>query len=277
MNQTQEFWSVVRLLNQRLGYHERASSKTPQPNFIVPTAQDIVAAFGREGLHHTRLVDQDMLLTKFGQHIMDYYRFRSDLLNNEVEPHLLDATEAEALFNKIKVRVNPPVSLLPMNKQKGAKKNYNFLTGIVNMLIFEGLGGLSFNPDPRELTAITKDNFPVRTLSRRLDGAYPNAIDPVAVWEIKEYYHTTTFGSRIADGVYETMLDGYELEEVRKNLNIHIKHYLFIDAHYTWWKMGKSYLCRMVDIVHMGLVDEVVVGREVETRIPALVAEWMAI
>ncbi len=33
-----------------------------------------------------------------------------------------------------------------------------------------------------------------------------------AVWEIKEYYDSITFGSRIADGVYETMLDGKSLQ-----------------------------------------------------------------
>ena len=40
-----------------------------------------------------------------------------------------------------------------------------------------------------------------------------------ARWEIKEYYGTTTLGSRVADGVYETMLDGLELRELqRKNI-----------------------------------------------------------
>jgi len=30
------------------------------------------------------------------------------------------------------------------------------------------------------------------------------------------YYYTTTFGSRVEDGVYETLLDGMELEELRE-------------------------------------------------------------
>ena len=49
--------------------------------------------------------------------------------------------------------------------------------------------------------------MPLRTLARRVDGAFPSAVNPVAVWEIKEDYHTTTFGSRVADGVYETQID----------------------------------------------------------------------
>jgi hypothetical protein len=117
----------------------------------------------------------------------------------------------------------------------------------------------------------------VRTLSRRVDGAFPSAINPVAIWEIKEYYHTTTFGSRVADGVYETQLDGLELEEMRMNEGVEVKHYLFLDAHYTWWQCGRSYLCRIYDMVNMGLVDEVIVGKEVMVRLPQLVAEWVTL
>lgn len=31
----------------------------------------------------------------------------------------------------------------------------------------------------------------------------------------------------------------------------------------------------MVDILHMGLVDEIVIGREVERRIPQLIKVWL--
>ncbi len=274
--QSPEFWSVVRLLNQRLGYRQRKTKNGPGPNFMVPEVGDIIKVFEDEALDCSKLVDSNSQLTGFGKKIVAYFVFRANLLNNEVEPHLLNAAKAEALFNKLKKRINPANSLLPFNKQSGNKKRYNFLTGMVNMLISEGLGKYTFDCDPRELTAITQGNFPVRTFSRRLDGAFPKAIDPIAIWEIKEYYYTTTFGSRIADGVYETMLDGYELDEVNRSLDIKIKHYLFIDAHYTWWGMGKSYLCRLVDILHIGLVDEIIVGSEVERRIPELVKEWVA-
>jgi hypothetical protein len=70
------------------------------------------------------------------------------------------------------------------------------------------------------------------------------------------------------------LLDGVELEELQVHNNIRILHYLILDAHYTWWVCGKSYLCRIVDMLHMGLVDEVLVGREVVTRLPVLVKEW---
>ena len=90
-----------------------------------------------------------------------------------------------------------------------------------------------------------------------MDGAFPSAVNPVAVWEIKEYYYTTTFGSRVADGVYETLLDGMELEELREHEGIDVRHYLMVDAYFTWWECGRSYLCRIVDMLRMGYVDEV--------------------
>ncbi|WP_199740755.1 DUF7687 domain-containing protein, partial [Flavobacterium bomense] len=76
--------------------------------------------------------------------------------------------------------------------------------------------------------------------------------------------------SRVADGVYETQLDGYELNEVREHLGRKIHHCLMIDDHNTWWGMGKSYLCRICDMLHMGLVTEVIFGKEVVTRVPLL-------
>ena len=135
--------------------------------------------------------------------------------------------------------------------------------------------GLPCNYDPRELTTITRSGAPLRTLARRVDGAFPSAVNPVAVWEIKEYYYTTTFGSRVADGVYETLLDGMEIEELREHESIDVKHYLMTDAHFTWWQSGKAYLCRMFDMLHMGYVDEILFGKEVVEEMPRIVSEWV--
>lgn len=66
-----------------------------------------------------------------------------------------------------------------------------------------------------------------------------------------------------------------EIEEVAATEDANILHYLMIDAHYTWWVCGKSYLCRIVDMLHMGYVDEVLVGREILSRLPLLVKEWI--
>lgn len=66
-----------------------------------------------------------------------------------------------------------------------------------------------------------------------------------------------------------------EIEELAYSERVHVLHYLMIDAHYTWWECGKSYLCRIIDMLHMEYVDEVLVGREVLARLPTLVAQWI--
>jgi len=268
-----EFWANIKLLNQRLGYAERKSKDKTSTGFVIPTQDQIIEVFKSENLNVSRLVD-DNSLTRFGELILEYMRFRGSLLINHVEPNLMNKDQARELFNNMKSKLNPTCPL-PMNKQSGEKKDYAFLTGLVNMLIEVNKHSFSCDYDPRELTAITVDGFPVRTLSRRIDGAFPRIKDPKAIWEIKEYYYTTTFGSRVADGVYETQLDGWELWEAKTNLGTEIKHYLIVDDYYTWWTCGRSYLCRLIDAMHMGLVTEVIFGREVIERIPVLVAEWM--
>jgi hypothetical protein len=212
--------------------------------------------------------------TELGTTLEKYFEYRADLLNYFVEPRLMDAPAARDLFSLHMNRLKP-TSPLPMNKQKGEKRAHAFLTGLVNMLVAEATKGLPCDFDPRILTTFTRNGAPVRTLARRVDGAFPSAVNPVAIWEIKEYYYTTTFGSRVADGVYETMLDALELEEMAQFEKIPVFHYLFIDSHYTWWECGRSYLCRLVDMLNMGYVTEVIFGREIEERIPEIAAEWV--
>jgi len=50
-----------------------------------------------------------------------------------------------------------------------------------------------------------------------------------------------------------------------------------LDSHYTWWECGRSYLCRVIDMLHMGYVDEVLFGKEIVDRLPAIVDEWLQI
>lgn len=237
---------------------------------------DVRKAFKTLGLSAGHLADSNDKLTDFGERIFNYFKFRADVLNNAVQNQLMDKSAAEKEFKRIKKHWQKKCPL-PMNKQTGAKKNYAFLTGMVNMLVEANIGDVPCDYDPRSLTTITHDSMPLRTLSRRVDGAFPSTFDPIAIWEIKEYYYTTTFGSRVADGVYETLLDGMELEELEAAAQRKVQHILFIDDHYTWWECGRSYLCRMIDMLHMGYVDEVIFGREILARLPDLSAEWTVI
>lgn len=233
-------------------------------------------AMVRLGLTDSHLMSDSAGPTELGRLVLDYFAHRADILNSFVENRLMDVAQAKALFEELQGQF-PTQRQFPMNKQRGDKKAPAYLTACVNMIIEAHAQGYPCNYDPRELTTVTLGGAPLRTLARRVDGAFPSPVNPIAVWEIKEYYYTTTFGSRVADGVYETLLDGMELEELRKEENIDVKHYLIVDAHYTWWQCGRSYLCRIIDMLHMGYVDEVLFGREITERLPAVVADWIAI
>lgn len=263
------FWANVRTISQALGYAERGTQR-----IRVHTRESIERAYSARSLSTDHLFDRRGA-TELGEALLEYFAFRAWVLESFVEPNLLDHEEALAELEAL-IEAHQPQRRLVMNKQKGEKFGPNPLTGMVNVIL-ESKVGDDCDFDPRELTTVTRDGLPVRTLARRVDGAYPAVVNPVAIWEIKEYYHTTTFGSRIADGVYETMLDGLELAELRNEEGIDVRHYLFVDSYRTWWQMGRSYLCRMVDILHMGLVDEILFGREVVHRLPELVDEWIDI
>lgn len=269
LNLPLDFWANVKLISQKVGYTERATS-----SIKVPTFQEIQSAFNGLKLDVTQIYE-DNKLTDFGILLIDYFQHRANFLNNHVKSNLLDKDKAKSLFDQLQNELNPTCPL-PMNKQKGEKQARAYFTCIINMIIEANSKGYECDYDPKELPSFTQKGFPIRSLSRRVDGSFPNVINPIAIWEIKEYYYTTTFGSRVADGVYETLLDGYELNEIRSHLNRKISHYLMIDDYFTWWTLGRSYLCRICDMLHMGLLTEALFGKEVVDRLPVLVKEWTA-
>ena len=268
-NQSMPFWANVRSISQEVGYTVRGRGIVK-----TPSLDEMCRAMTRIGLSSTHLVD-DGAPTALATRLCDYFETRATLLNEFVEPRLMMADQARPIFEELQERLDPSCPL-PGNKQRGEKAGPALFTGIINMLIEAHVDGCPVDYDPHKLTTVTRNGVPLRTLSRRVDGAMPGHVDPIAIWEIKEYYHTTTFGSRVADGVYETLLDGMELQEAAHREGIDVEHILMVDAKYTWWDCGKSYLCRMIDMLHMGYVDEVLFGREVVERIPALAASWAA-
>lgn len=260
------FWAFIKFISETLGYTDRRLGivKTYSPEEILYVCQETNTA-----------ADEDLIYAA-----VDYVAMRADLLNLFVERMLMDAETASREF----LRWEHLHSLynfkckLPLNKQKGAMKQVAYFTAIINILtektireLTDDPSSLGFDDDPRGLTFIRDDEgFIVGASSRRFDGAYPSIQNPKLIWEIKEYYYATTFGSRVADGVYETQLDGFEFREICDRTGIKIYHVLFIDAYRTWWTQGKSYLCRLIDALNSGVVDEVIVGREVFTRWPEL-------
>jgi hypothetical protein len=265
------FWANVRTVSQTLGYTERTTR-----NIKIHRVLDMAKAFKTLDLRSDHVLHPDGYATELGTLLEAYFAYRAEVLNTYVEPRLMTAERAAAEFEHLQksLKIVLPV---PFNKQSGEKKRPAYLTGLVNLIVAANSDGYPFDAAPRALTTITHNGVPLRTLARRVDGCFTSTVNPTAIWEIKEYYYTTTFGSRLADGVYETLLDGMELEEIRENEKIDIKHLLVVDAHYTWWELGRSYLCRIIDMLHMGYIDYVLFGYEVIEQLPEIVREWVEI
>ncbi|MBE9585484.1 hypothetical protein IM792_13590 [Mucilaginibacter sp. JRF] len=268
-NTTPEFWANVKVISQKLGYTDRKTG-----SIKVHSISNILDLYNKLGFKTNKLVFNDEE-TEFGQLLVDYFQYRSDAIGNHVQHYLMDLNEAKGLFEQMCDIYNPKCEI-PINKQGEGKNTPNYFTGIINILLEANIGDYQLKYSASELTAFTLNRIPFRSLSRRVDGSFPSVINPIALWEIKEYYYTKSFGSRVADAVYETQLDGIELNEVRKTLDRNIRHYLMIDSKFTWWVKGRSYLCRIFDMMHMGLLTEAIFGKEVIDRIPVITQEWIS-
>ena len=271
-NKDASFWALIKFVSEGLGYTDRrrGTVKSFSPN-------EVVSFCSTQGIS---INEQTAYLAA------QYSIKRASLLNDIAQHMLMDAATAEAEFQKLFLyhKRYGYTCKLPLNKQKGDMKKIAFYTAIINILAEKTIREClhikqqGFDDDPRGLLYIIDDNNNlIGSSSRRFDGAFPNILSPVMVWEIKEYYYATTFGSRVADGVYETQLDGYEFQELYNRTGKKIYHILFVDAYRTWWIQGKSYLCRLVDAMNAGLVDEVIVGKEAFVRWPALLRSVMNI
>jgi len=129
--------------------------------------------------------------------------------------------------------------------------------------------GVRIEPNPqRRCVWVAKEQLHVT--ARNLDGAIPGLIDPFLVWEIKEYWGTTSGGSKMSDAVYECALVGRELRDFEKRTKLHVDHAVLLDGK-AQWTSRKSDLLRFYDLYHQGLIDILIVGREIETEWQPLV------
>lgn len=258
------FWACVRYISQKGGYTDRATGGVKA--YDLESIRNFLQPFEIPPGHLASHQPMGVLLQA-------YFRYRAAALNDHIRWLLMDRAEAQQLFQQLQEELRPQCPI-PQNKQKGEKAGPAYLTGIVNMLIEANLKDLPVDYNPLQLPTIASGTALQRTLSRRYDGCFPSVNNPIALWEIKEYYHTTTFGSRVADGIYETLLDGMELEEARSSKQRNIQHLLIVDSHFTWWVCERSYLCRLIDMLNMGYVDEVLFGKEVVDRLPIIAQAW---
>ena len=126
--------------------------------------------------------------------------------------------------------------------------------------------GVDLNPQRR---AIWFSEHGLHVSARNLDGAIPSLENPTAVWEIKEYWGKTKGGSKMSDAVYECQLVGLELRMFESKSGISIDHIVFVDGR-EQWNCRKSDLLRFIDLHQQGLIDHLIIGREVESEWPIL-------
>lgn len=255
------FWALIKWLSEQLGYTNRKNG------LVAYYSPDYIKTF----CERANLYVPNEVISAAAR----YIELRADVINTQVSHNLMTGREAEQLFNDLYSQ-RAYKSKMIMNKQSGDKKRVNYFTAIITMIAESVLGNAdAFDSDPRGLSYLVNNGQIIGTLSRRFDGAFPSISSPQLVWEIKEYYYTTTFGSRIADGVYETQLDGHELNEIYRRTGHKIHHVLFVDSYKVWWEMGKPYTVRLIDALNMGLVDDVVFGKEVLTEWPKILSQYL--
>ncbi len=215
LNQPKDFWAHIRSISEVAGYSVRGQGLVK-----APAIADILNALNKLGLKSSHIA-VDGKATTYGKLIIAYLAYRADVLNKYVKPRLMDTAKAKRVFNELCSRHKPDVCDIPINKQSGDKKAPNYLQSIINILVRTNCKGLKANLTPRSLTTVTRDGKPLRTLARWIDGAFPDTINPIAIWEVKEHYHSKTFGSRVSGTIYETLLDGMELEELLASMKPH--------------------------------------------------------
>lgn len=266
-----EFWAFVKFVSEKLGYTDRK--------------RGVVRSYSEKEIRKLCKEENTDISARKLQQAVCYFDMRADILNNFAKDMLMDGECARAECEQLlKLHERDGFCCkIPLNKQKGKMKQIAYFTAIINILAEKTIrecipevSDIGFDDDPRGLVYVRgSDRTLLGASSRRFDGAYPSIQNPKMVWEIKEYYYATTFGSRVADGVYETQLDGHEFRELFERTGYKVHHVLFIDAYRTWWMQGKSYLCRIIDALNMGLMEEVIIGREVFTRWPELLRSML--
>lgn len=123
--------------------------------------------------------------------------------------------------------------------------------------------GLTLEANPQSRCVWLERNQ-LHVTARNLDGAIPGLTNPRVVWEIKEYWGKTSGGSKMSDAVYECNLVGRELREYEERSRVQVEHVVFVDGR-EQWHARKSDLARFVDLLNQGLINALLVGRDVET------------
>jgi len=123
--------------------------------------------------------------------------------------------------------------------------------------------GIAINSNPQRRCVWCNEKG-LHVSARNIDGAVPSLANPMIIWEIKEYWGVTSGGSKMSDAVYECNLVGRELREYEERTGLNVVHIVFVDGKIQW-TARRSDLNRFVDLLNQGLIDHLIVGKEVES------------
>ena len=140
LNQSPEFWADVRTISELCGYTRKTKDHEPLPASLpkakrklkttlgIPSITEIGSHYKSSELTTEHIFDSGDSLTDYGQRLLDYFKSRSESLQEISDNQLMDAEEAKTEYERLLADSPHVVSPQPMNKQKDAMKAPAFLT-----------------------------------------------------------------------------------------------------------------------------------------------------
>jgi hypothetical protein len=250
------FWQVVRMLV------DLTRGKALQEKDILPTLAKADTAASR-GLMSYLHVQPDMLAP-----LARYAQFRA-MAADDLLSLARTEDEAQADFRELSTTTVARYGTQSADHHQSPKVMVATVEVLTRAVCLEE--GLDVNVNPQNRAAVASGGH-IWVSPRRLDGAMPSLFNPVGLWEIKEYWGGTKGGSKMSDAIYECQLVGQELRTFEDRGGPRIRHYAIIDGKEQWSYRGSD-LRRAVDLLCAGLLDELLVGKEVLTEWPRIVRE----
>lgn len=260
------FWHVVRMVVDQMSARRLTALTEAQ---IIPNLKS-VGTEACQGLVRYLSTRQDMI-----PRVAEYTQFRA-----EAAQRLWEATrtedEAIADFAALSDAVVATYGTQSADHHQSKKVMVQTIEVLTHKVCLDrGIGEVNVNPQKR--ASIISDGY-IWVSPRRLDGALPSLLNPLALWEIKEYWGGSQGtggrdgGSKMSDAIYECQLVGEELRTFEDVHGQHVYHYAILDGRWQW-KSRMSDMRRAVDLLCSGLLDELLVGKEVITEWPRIVSD----
>jgi len=238
-------WELVR-------YFLSIGTKEERESFVKALRDESAAKIGKVKLR---------LEADVSKLLIAYLEFRSTLWDARGK---MLRTEAEAVAFCVKALKESPKTTQTKNQDhhQSSKAMVLTTTRLAEAVCKEY--GFTIDPNP-QTRCVWLVEHKLHVTARNLDGAIPALLDPILIWEIKEYWGATSGGSKMSDAVYECALVGRELRDFEKRTGLHFDHAVLLDGK-EQWTSRKSDLLRFCDLYYQGLVDALIIGREIETQ-----------